>query len=61
MKVGIMLGVAAGTIATYAIMSENKDWKNNEKKLLKKWKISIKKWWTNFTENCVINSHNFSF
>ena len=24
MKVGIMLGVAAGTIATYAIMSENK-------------------------------------
>ena len=41
MKVGIMLGVAAGTIATYAIMSENKIEKTM-KKIVKKMKNKYK-------------------
>jgi len=41
MKVGIMLGVAAGTIATYAIMSENKIEKTM-KKIARKMKSKYK-------------------
>lgn len=41
MKVGILLGVAAGTIATYAFMSENKIEKTM-KKIVKKMKNKYK-------------------